>query len=75
MTSHKEGAERVVKNDPYAKLSLQINRVPYFSDGNFFCLSTPSHSVYDAKQVLINMIFNKLGFVLRKLYSEDYSLV
>ena len=41
MTSHKEGAERVVKNDPYAKLSLQIDRVPYFSDGNFFVYQLP----------------------------------
>ena len=31
--------------------------------------------LYDAKQELLNRIFNELGFVLRKLYCEDYSFI
>ena len=32
-------------------------------------------TLYDAKQVPLNIILNWQGFVLRKSYSENYSLV
>ena len=31
-------------------------------------------TLYDAKQVPLNRIFNKLGFLLPRLYPQDYSL-
>ena len=31
--------------------------------------------VYNSKQVPLNRIFNLLGLVLSKLYSEDYSVI